>query len=92
LQRYRHGQWDLLREFADDLGWRGDRALLCGEGGEGLQELRVAVVLAGAGLRQSLPASGDVGGELCAIAAIGAPRGEQRQNEATCNGHCSDTD
>jgi len=76
LQRYRHGQWDLLREFADDLGWRSDGALLCGECGEGLHELRVAAVLAGGSLRESLAACGEVGGELCAVAAIGAPRGE----------------
>jgi hypothetical protein len=40
-----------------------------------LQELRVAVVLAGVGLRQGQAAGGEVGGELRAVAAIGAPRG-----------------
>jgi hypothetical protein len=92
LQRYGHGQRDLSREFADDLSWRGDGALLCRQGGEGLQELRVAVVLAGVDLRQSVPAGGEIRGELRAVAAVGAPGGEQSQNEATCNGHCSDAD
>jgi hypothetical protein len=42
-----------------------------------LQELGVAVVLAGVGLRQGLAAGGEVGYELGAVAAIGAPGGEQ---------------
>jgi len=54
--------------------------------------LIVAVVLAGVGLRQGLPAGGEIRGELRAVAAIGAPGGEQSQNEATRNGNCSDAD
>jgi hypothetical protein len=63
----------LLWELADYLGWRGDRAPLCREGCEGLQELGVAVVLARGGLREGLPGGGEIGGELCAVAAVGAP-------------------
>jgi hypothetical protein len=57
-----------------------------------LQELRVAVVLASGDLRESLAAGGEVSGELRAVAAVGAPRGEQSQNEPTRNGNRSDVD
>ena len=76
LQRDGSWQWDLLPERAEDLCRRGDSALLCREGGESLEEVCVAVVLARVGLRQSLAAGGEVGGEFRAVAAIGAPRGE----------------
>jgi hypothetical protein len=67
----------LLWELADYLGWRGDRALLCREGCEGLQEVCVAVVLACGGLREGLLGGGEISGEVRAVATIGAPRGEQ---------------
>jgi hypothetical protein len=73
LQRYWNGQGDLVWQIVDDLGWRRYGALPCCDGGERLQELGVAIVLASGGLREGLAACGEVGGELGAIAAIGAP-------------------
>jgi len=67
---------NLLRQLADDLRRRGDRALLCRERGEGLHQLCVAFVLARVGLLQGLLGGGEVGGQLRAVAAVGAPGGE----------------
>jgi hypothetical protein len=62
LKGDRRGQRDLLGEVADDLGWCGYVALFCCEGGESLQVLLVAVVLAGVGLGQGLFGKGEIGG------------------------------
>jgi hypothetical protein len=52
-----------------------------------LLELGVAVVLACGGLRQGLVGGGEVSGELRALAAIGAPGGEDGDRQC-----CSDQD
>jgi hypothetical protein len=73
LKGYWDGQGDLVGEVADNLCWRRYGALPCCDGGERLQELGVAIMLASVGLRQGLATCGEVGGELGAVAAIGAP-------------------
>jgi len=57
-----------------------------------LRELRIAIVLAGVGLREQLLGGSEIRGELRAVAAVGAPRGDQSQNEATRNGDCGNAD
>jgi hypothetical protein len=58
------------------LGRRADGALLGGERCQILQELRVAVMLARVSLGESLVGGGQVCGEFRAVAAVGAPSGE----------------
>src|SRR6267154_729226 len=62
LKRDRRGQRDLLGKFAHDLGGRDYVALRSCQGGESLQELFVAIVLASVGLGQGLLGGGKVGG------------------------------
>ena len=50
-----------------------DVAFLGGKGGKSLSELRVAVALASVGSGEKLLGGGEFGGELRAIAAVGAP-------------------
>jgi hypothetical protein len=68
LQRYRDGQGDLLRELANDLGWRRYGSLLCCQSCERLRELgAIAAVGAPGGERNC----GDrCGGEDCCEAKI----------------------
>ncbi len=54
--------------------------------------MRIAIVLAGVGLREQLLGGSEIRGELRAVAAVGAPRGDQSQNEATRNGDCGNAD
>jgi hypothetical protein len=58
-----------------------DGALLGGDGGEGLRELGVAVALAEGGLGKRLIGGGEIGGELGALAAVGAPGDEHGDGE-----------
>lgn len=60
-------------ELVDDLRGRDDGAFLGGESGESLRELRVAVALASVGCGEELFGGGELGFELGAIAAVGAP-------------------
>ena len=61
----------------EDLLRCGDVALVGGQGGEGLQELGVAVVLARVGLGESLLSSGEFDGELRAVVTFIAPGDEE---------------
>jgi hypothetical protein len=67
-----------VREFADNLRWCGDLAFLGCQGPEGLVELGVAVVLARIFGGQKLFGGGKLGGELGAVAAVGAPGSDAR--------------
>lgn len=64
---------NILREFSGDLIGRHGGAFLGVESGESLRKLRVAVALAGVGLDEKLFRGSEFGGEMCAIAAAGAP-------------------
>jgi hypothetical protein len=65
-----------LWQLPDDLGCGRHITLLGSNRCEGLHEVCVAIVLACVGLREEMLCGCEIGGELCAVAAIGAPGGE----------------
>ena len=71
----RNGRWerDALKDFAEDLCWSCVGALLGVECGESLGQLSVAIALADVGCGEKLLGRRELGGELSAIAAVGAP-------------------
>src|SRR5260370_26935931 len=82
LQGNRRWKGDLAGEFAHNLRWRDDGAFLGRQGGEGLRELSVAVVLPGIGGRKELLCGGQFSLQQRTIAAVCAPGDEHNYGEA----------
>src|SRR5260370_19295328 len=78
LQGNRRWKGDLAGEFAHNLRWRDDGAFLGRQGGEGLRELSVAVVLPGIGGRKELLCGGQFSLQQRTIAAVCAPGDEHK--------------
>ena len=83
-----YGKGDSFGQVAEDLRRSDEGAFFGGKLREGLLKLRVAGVLAGVGSGEELLCGREFGGELCAVATVGAPGLEQgdAKNEAQENG------
>jgi hypothetical protein len=81
LQQDRSRQTDFARQLAGDLCWSYDRAFFGGERFERFRKLGVAVVLLRVGGGDKLLGGRELSGELCAVAAIGAPGIEKSKGQ-----------
>jgi len=86
------GERNILREFANDLRGRENSAFVGGKLGERLRELGVTVLLVRIGRSQEMFRGGEFGGELGAVAAVGAPGLHQCEAKNRCNDKRRDLD